>query len=142
MKTDRVIQKDIKEKITILVVEDNLLSRKSITSMLKNWGYKYDECANGKMALERIMLKEYDIVLMDIEMPQINGYDTTRYIRESLKLGLPIIAITSHHDLGDREKCLTAGMNDYLVKPIKEEALYNLITNYLFASVVLNKEIE
>jgi len=140
MKTDRVIPDELKDKIKILVVEDNLMSRKLAAFVLKNWGYKYDECTNGKQALENIKLDKYDLILMDIQMPEMDGYETTRYIRKKLELGLPIIAMTSHSDPGERERCLSAGMNDYIAKPIKEEELYNIITNYLFTTVVLNPE--
>lgn len=140
MKTDRVIPEALKPNIKILVVEDNLLSRKLAAFVLKDWGYKYDECANGKLAIENLKLHKYDLILMDIQMPELNGYDTTRYIRKNLELGLPIIAMTSSSSPGEREKCLMAGMNDYIAKPIKEEELYNIITNYLFTTVVLNQE--
>ena len=140
MKTDRVIPTEFKEKIKILVVEDNLLSRKLATFMLKNWGYRYDECPNGKEALENMKIHKYDLILMDIEMPEMNGYDTTKFIRKKLELGLPIIAMTAHSDPGEREKCLLAGMNDYIAKPIQEEELYNVVTNYLYTTVVLNPE--
>lgn len=140
MKTDRIIQDEVKAKIKILVVEDNLLSRKFLGFMLKNWGYKFDECSNGKLAIENITIHKYDLILMDIQMPELDGHETSRYIRSNLKLGLPIIAMTSHSDDEEREKCLFSGMNDYMAKPINEEELYNSITNYLFTTVVLNKE--
>src|SRR5476651_1584185 len=101
MKTDRVIPDELKEKIKILVVEDNLMSRKLAAFVLKNWGYKYDECANGNQALQNIKIHKYDLILMDIQMPELNGYDTTKYIRKKLELGLPIIAMTSHSDPGE-----------------------------------------
>lgn len=140
MKTDRIIQDEVKAKIKLLVVEDNLLSRKFLGFMLKNWGYKFDECSNGKLAIENITIHKYDLILMDIQMPELNGHETTKYIRRTLKLGLPIIAMTSHSTEEEREKCLLSGMNDYMAKPIKEEELYNIITNYLFTTVVLNTE--
>jgi CheY-like chemotaxis protein len=140
MLTDRVIPEDLKGKIKILVVEDNPLNQKLAAFMLANWGFKHDICSNGKQALERIRLNTYDLILMDIQMPEMDGYDTTRYIRTELELGLPIIAMTSQVVPGEREKCLVAGMNDYIEKPIKEEQLYNLIINYLFSTVVENIE--
>ena len=140
MKTDRVIQNELKSKIKILIVEDNLLSRKLVGFMFTNWGYTFDECANGKLAIENIKLHKYDLILMDIQMPELNGYDTAKYIRKELKLGLPIIAMTSHSNPGERERCLLSGMNDYIAKPINEEELYNVVTNYLFTTVVLNQE--
>jgi CheY-like chemotaxis protein len=138
MLTDRVIPPEFKNKIRILVVEDNMLNQKLAAFMLKGWGFKYDICSNGKQALERLKVDTYDLILMDIQMPEMDGYEATRVIREELKLGVPIIATTSHASPGEREKCLLHGMTDYLTKPIKEEELYNLVTNYLFTTVVEN----
>ena len=140
MITDRVIPQKLKEKILILVVEDNLLSRKLTEFMLHNWGFRHEVCANGKLAIENLKLHKYDLILMDVHMPEMNGYETTKYIRGEMKLGLPIIAMTSHASEEERKRCLLAGMNDYLTKPIKEEELYNLTVNYLFATVVENPE--
>lgn len=140
MLTDRVIPKEIKDKVKILVVEDNLLCRKLVTFFLKKWGYKYEVCANGKLALENLKLEKYDLILLDIQMPEMDGIKTAQKIRTEMKLGLPIIAMTSHASEEERERCLKAGINDYLTKPINEEALYNLTVNYLFIVVVENQE--
>jgi CheY-like chemotaxis protein len=140
MLTDRVIPKEIKDKVKILVVEDNLLCRKLVTFFLKKWGYKYDVCANGKLALENLKLEKYDLILLDIQMPEMDGIKTAQKIRIEMKLGLPIIAMTSHASEEERERCLKAGINDYLTKPINEEELYNLTVNYLFIVVVENQE--
>lgn len=138
--TDRVIPVELKEKIRILVVEDNLLNQKLAGFMLRSWGFKYDICSNGKLAIEKLRLNTYDLILMDIQMPEMNGYEATVYIRNEMKLGMPIIATTSHSSAEERERCLTAGMTDYLTKPVKEVELYNLVTNYLFSTVVENVE--
>jgi CheY-like chemotaxis protein len=140
MVTDRVIPQELKDKIKILVVEDNILNQKLAGFMIKKWGFQYDICENGKLAIENPNLNKYDLILMDIQMPEMNGYETTQYIREHLKLGVPIIAMTSHVMPGEREKCLSFGMTDYISKPIREEEFYNLITNYLFVTVVENAE--
>ena len=140
MVTDRVIPSELKDKIKILVVEDNPLNQKLADFMLANWGFKHDICTNGKLALELLKLNSYDLILMDILMPEMDGFQTTQYIRRNLELGLPIIAMTSHAIPGEREKCLSAGMTDYIEKPVKEEQLYNLIINYLFSTVVESAE--
>ena len=140
MLTDRVIPKEIKDKVKILVVEDNLLCRKLVTFFLKKWGYKYEVCANGKLALENLKLEKYDIILLDIQMPEMDGIKAAQKIRTEMKLGLPIIAMTSHASEEERERCLKAGINDYLTKPINEEELYNLMVNYLFIVVVESPE--
>jgi CheY-like chemotaxis protein len=138
--TDRVIPAHLKEKINILVVEDNLLSRKLIAFWLKNWGFKFDCVANGKLAIENLKLNKYDIILMDVQMPGLNGYETVQYIRKQMKLGLPVIAMTSQASEEDRQRCLKAGMNDFATKPLEEIELYNLVVNYLFITVVDNPE--
>ncbi len=140
MITDRVIPEELKEKINILVVEDNLLGRKLVGFLLKKWGFHYDVCANGKLALENLKLNKYDLILMDIQMPEMDGHETAKYIRNKLKLGLPIIAMTSHATEEERKRCLISGMVDYIAKPIEEEELYNLTVNYLFTTVVENPE--
>jgi len=84
--------------------------------------------------------RTYELVLMDIQMPEMNGYEASMAIRSELKLGIPIIATTSHSSPDERERCLGCGMTDYLAKPIKEVELYNLVTNYLFSTVVENIE--
>jgi CheY-like chemotaxis protein len=140
MITDRVIPKEIKDKVKILVVEDNLLCRKLVTFFLKKWSYKYDVCANGKLALENLKLEKYDLILLDIQMPEMDGIMTAQKIRTEMKLGLPIIAMTSQASEEERERCLKAGINDYLTKPINEEKLYNLMVNYLFIVVVENQD--
>jgi CheY-like chemotaxis protein len=138
--TDRVIPPGLKDKIRILVVEDNVLNQKLADFMLRDWDFQHDICSNGKQAIDLLKINTYDLILMDIQMPEMNGYEATTYIREELKLGVPIIATTSHSSPGEREKCLLSGMTDYLTKPIKEVELYNLVTNYLFSTVVENIE--
>lgn len=140
MLTDRVIPSELKAKIKILVVEDNLLCRKLVTFFLKKWGFKYEAVANGKLAMENLKLEKYDLILLDIQMPEMDGYKTAQKIRSELKLGLPIIAMTSHASEEERKRCLKSGMNDYLTKPINEEELYNLTVNYLFVIIVENQE--
>lgn len=115
----------------VLVVEDNLMNQKLAGFMLKDWGFDFDICSNGKLAVEKLKTHSYNIVLMDIQMPEMNGYEATEFIRTQLKLTLPIIAMTAHALPGEKEKCLSFGMTDYISKPIKENDLRNLITKYL-----------
>jgi signal transduction histidine kinase/ActR/RegA family two-component response regulator len=117
--------------IKVLVAEDNLLNQKLAAFMLKDWGAEYDICNNGKLAIEKLKTNSYDIVLMDIQMPEMNGYEATEHIRNTLKLTLPIIAMTAHALPGEREKCLSFGMTDYISKPIKENDLRDLINKYI-----------
>ncbi len=136
MITDRIIPQEIKDKITILVVEDNLMARKLTAFLLTNWGFRYDICVNGKHAIENLKLNDYDLILMDVHMAEMDGHETTKYIRRVMKLGLPIIAMTSNSSEEERKKCLMSGMNDYIAKPIIEEEMYNLTVGYLFTTVV------
>ena len=141
MITDRIIPQKLKDKIKILVVEDNLLNQKLAGFMLKDWGFKYTICSNGKNALDNLKSNTYDLILMDIQMPELNGHETAEHIRRKLKLELPIIAMTAHAMPGEKEKCLRVGMTDYISKPINEIELFNMITNYLFSSVVKTEKI-
>lgn len=122
---------EVINKTKILVVEDNSLNQKLAGFMLKGWGFQFDIVENGKFALEKLTDNVYDIILMDIQMPELNGYETSRFIRENLKLSLPIIAITAHALPGEKEKCISFGMTDYISKPIKELNLYNKIVKNL-----------
>jgi signal transduction histidine kinase/DNA-binding response OmpR family regulator len=116
--------------IEILVVEDNEINKLLLTQLFKNWEVKYDVTGNGKQAIEKLKNKHYSIILMDIQMPVMDGYTATREIRENLGLKTPIIAMTAHAMQGEREKCLGYGMNDYIAKPIHEVKLQDLIVRY------------
>ena len=121
----------IENNMKILVVEDNILNQKLAGFMLKDWGFDFDICGNGKLATEKLKTNSYNLILMDIQMPEMNGYEATEFIREQLKLTIPIIAMTAHALPGEREKCVGFGMTDYISKPIKEIDLRNLITQYM-----------
>jgi PAS domain S-box-containing protein len=111
-------------KLNILVVEDNLINIKFVKSLFANYKIEADIAENGKLALEQMKQKEYDLVLMDIEMPEMNGYVTTSFIRHELKSNVPIIAMTAHAMAGEQDKCLALGMNDYISKPINANLLF------------------
>ncbi len=120
-----------KHNVKILVVEDNIMNQKLAGFMLNDWGFDHDICNNGKTALEKIKNNNYDLILMDIQMPGMNGYETTEVLRTQLKLHLPIIAMTAHALPGEKEKCISHGMTDHISKPINENELFNLITKHL-----------
>lgn len=119
------------DKIKILIVEDNLLNQKLAAFMIADFGYAFDICGNGKLAVDKLEKDVYDLVLMDIQMPEMDGYEATGVIRKKLMLNIPIIAMTAHAMPGEKDKCLGFGMTDYISKPIKETDLHNLIIKYI-----------
>lgn len=117
---------------TILVVEDNLLNQQVVTEILNVAGVIVETANNGKEAIQMLTSSSYDLVLMDIQMPEMDGYTATQEIRKNPQYqSLPIIAMTAHAMKGVREKCLEAGMNDYITKPIVIEQLFSTIAEWL-----------
>ena len=116
--------------ICILVVEDNKINQSLIHHLFHNWQLKFDMVNNGREAIDILLTKNYNLILMDIQMPEMDGYTATQEIRNKLKLDTPIIAMTAHALAGEREKCLSYGMNEYISKPIREEQLHKLITQF------------
>jgi PAS domain S-box-containing protein len=112
----------------VLVVEDNPTNQQVAQAVLEGAGILVDIAANGKEALAALQRARYDAVLMDIQMPQMDGYEATRRIREDARFSsLPIIAMTAHAMKGDDEKCLAAGMDDYIAKPIQQDRLFRTL---------------
>lgn len=114
------------QQLHVLLVEDNDINRLYAKSILKNWHCTTDSAENGLVAIEWIKNYNYDVVLMDVQMPVMDGYETTKAIRMMAhpKRAVPIIALTANATKPDIEKCLAAGMNDYLAKPFTPEDLY------------------
>ena len=130
-------------KATILVVEDNLVNQQLTRTMLENFGCRVDVAENGLQAVEALSHTSYDLVLMDCQMPVMDGLTATRRIREKARseavptaqssgtMGMPIIALTAHALEGSREQCLDAGMSDYLSKPFTMGELYAKVSSWL-----------
>ena len=123
-----IIQLDSEVKnLRVLVAEDVDLNQLLIKIILKDFGFEYEIVGNGKIAIEKLQTNTYDIILMDLQMPEMNGFEATEYIREKLKSTIPIIALTADVSLADVSKCQEYGMDDYIAKPINEKLLYSKI---------------
>jgi PAS domain S-box-containing protein len=113
--------------LRVLVAEDVALNQLLIKILLNEFGFKYEIVGNGKLAIEKMQTNAYDIILMDLQMPEMNGYEATEYIRKTLKSHIPIIALTADVTSIDVSKCKEFGMDDYVSKPINEDLLYQKI---------------
>ena len=122
-------------KANILLVEDSRVNQMVAKAMLHKMGFNVDVAENGLEALDALGSQPYDLVLMDCQMPEMDGYEATRIIRsgsrQTIKKDVPIVAMTANAIVGDREKCLGAGMNDYLTKPIIPERLLSSLEKWL-----------
>lgn len=115
------------KKIKILAVEDVPLNQLLLKIIIDEFGFEGDFAENGKEAIEKLQTNSYDIVLMDLQMPEMNGLEATEYIRKEMNSKIPIIALTADVTMGDLEKCKSIGMNGHIAKPIDEKLLYNKI---------------
>ena len=147
-----IMEQDIEKKnIRVLVVEDIALNQLLMKTLLDDFGFERDIASNGKIAIEKLAENKYDIILMDLQMPEMNGFEATDHIRNVLKLDIPIIALTADVTTVDLAKCKAVGMNDYIAKPVDERLLYSKIIG-LFqkptaaaiaaAAAVVNEEIK
>ncbi len=130
---DTTLKSD-KSLIKILIAEDNLINRKLAMAMLKKKGWDAIAVGDGQEALDVLEKESFDLILMDVQMPKMGGFDTTKMIRKNEKIKgdhVPIIAMTAHAMQGDKQKCLDAGMDDYVSKPIKADELYAVIERTL-----------
>jgi len=100
-------------------------------TLLDDFGFEHDIADNGRIAIEKLQKKSYDIILMDLHMPEMNGFETTEYIRRKMNSQVPIIALTADVTTADLTKCTAVGMNDYISKPLDEKLLYNKIIELL-----------
>ncbi len=130
--TQHSIAEEAKHSTHILLAEDNPINQKLARFMLTKAGYQLKVAANGKEAVEIFTAEpeKFDLILMDIQMPQMNGLDATRIIREKGFSDVPIVAMTAQTMKGDREKCLEAGMDDYIAKPIRREKVFAMVKKW------------
>jgi CheY-like chemotaxis protein/anti-sigma regulatory factor (Ser/Thr protein kinase) len=123
-----------REAKIILLAEDNPVNQQLMKVLLKKMGFEVTLVENGKLAVEALGKASYDIILMDIQMPEMNGLEATRTIRQN-GIKTPIVAITANALKGDREQCLEAGCDDYLPKPVDKHDLEDMINKYLQPSI-------
>lgn len=122
------LQQNMRGRLRLLLAEDNLVNQKVALHMLKKLGIRADVAANGLEVLLALERQSYDVVLMDVQMPKMDGFETAKAIRERWKNGMPhIIAVTAHALEGDRKRCIEAGMDDYVSKPVSMKELASAI---------------
>jgi PAS domain S-box-containing protein len=134
MHTQYSVREAMKQSVRILLAEDNPVNQKLAVMMLGKGGYKVDVAGNGKETVAAFTETPgaYDLIFMDVQMPEMDGKAATQTIRRLGFTDIPIVAMTAHAMKGDREMCLEAGMNDYMTKPIKRETVFGMIKKYVF----------
>jgi len=132
--TQYLVREELKQSVRILLAEDNPINQKLAMAMLGKAGYLVTLAENGRQAVEMYCQepKHFDIILMDVQMPELDGLEATRQIRDKGFTAVPIVAMTANSMTGDREKCLAAGMNDYISKPIKREVVFQALDRWLY----------
>ncbi len=145
-KADAEIVSDIVEldtenrNINVLVAEDIPLNQLLMKTLLDDFGFGCDIATNGRIAVEKLQQNSYDIILMDLQMPEMNGFEATDYIRNKMNLNIPIIALTADVTTVDLAKCRSVGMNDYIAKPIDERVLYSKIVGLVQKIIPIDEE--
>ncbi|MDQ6531434.1 ATP-binding protein [Flavobacterium sp. LHD-85] len=123
----KTVSKNDLGNLKILLCEDNVLNQKLAKSVINNFGFDLDIAQNGEEGIELLSQNKYDLVLMDLQMPVKDGYQTTEYIRNEMNSTIPIIAMTAHSLVGEQERCYKVGMNAYVPKPFKQAVLLKAI---------------
>jgi len=136
--TTNVHVEDIGRDIHVLIVEDNPINQRLVIKLMEARGYQTTVAEHGRIAVEELAARDYDIVLMDLQMPEMDGYEATKLIRKMAapKKNTPIVAMTAHTIKGELEKCLSIGMNDYISKPFSAAELYQKVEALTVAHVV------
>lgn len=133
-KKESMSQKSLPRDLNILLAEDNPINSKLAYKLLTKKGWKVKKVVNGIKALKEVKKGMYDLIFMDVQMPEMDGFEATKIIREFEKddgKHIPIIAMTAHALQGDREKCISAGMDEYIAKPMKPENIYKVIVKIM-----------
>jgi len=131
--TQYSVLEDMKHSVRILLAEDNPVNQKLAKIMLTKAGYQVEVANNGKEAVEKYAAspKDFDLIFMDVQMPEMDGLEATKAIRQGGFYTIPIVAMTAHAMKGDREMCLEAGMDDYITKPIKREVVFEVLEKWV-----------
>ncbi len=133
--TRHTVSEARRRRVRLLLAEDNAINQLVAVKMLEKMGYRVDVAANGQEALAAVRDLPYDLVLMDCQMPEMDGFEATRHIRDPqsavLNHQVPVIAMTAYAMKSDREKCLEAGMDDYLSKPVQAAQLAVVLERWL-----------
>jgi CheY-like chemotaxis protein len=131
------------KNIKVLVVEDIPLNQLLMKTLLDDFGFEREIAGNGKIAIEKLEAKAFDVILMDLQMPEMNGFEASDYIRNTMHLTIPIIALTADVTTVDLAKCKAVGMNDYIAKPVDERLLFRKIVGLVKKPIqTTNLEIE
>lgn len=134
----KTVSKNDLGNLKILLCEDNVLNQKLAKSVINNFGFDLDIAQNGEEGIELLSQNEYDLVLMDLQMPVKDGYQTTEYIRNEMNSTIPIIAMTAHSLVGEQERCYKVGMNAYVPKPFKQAVLLKAIKTVMTPDYIVN----
>ncbi len=134
--TQHTLAEEVKHSVNILLAEDNPVNQKLAVVLLTKAGYLLEAVNNGKEAVEKYTANpdNFDLIFMDVNMPEMDGLEATKIIRDKGHKDVPIIAMTAAAMKEDREKCLKAGMNDYIAKPIKREVVFSMVRKWIFPS--------
>ncbi|MBV1877071.1 MAG: response regulator [Pseudomonadales bacterium] len=134
MTQHKIVELETLSEIRILVAEDNLVNQKVILKLLQKMGLATDLATDGQQAIDKSLEQKYDLILMDIEMPNVDGFEATACIRTQPGMqDTPIVALTAHALLEQKEKCFNSGMSDFLTKPVNPKALSNMIEKWCAA---------
>ena len=134
MITQHTLAEEAKHSVRILLAEDNPMNQKLAQYMLTKAGYQLEVANNGREAVEKYTAEpeRYDLIFMDVHMPEMDGLEATKVLRNRGYKEIPIIAMTADAMKEDRDKCLESGMNDYMAKPIKREEVFAMIKKWVF----------
>lgn len=128
--------------VRVLLVEDHQLNQQLALRLIRDFGFVVSLAIHGRAAIELLKEESFDVILMDLQMPEMDGYEATVFIRDKMHIETPIIALTAHSSSGEREKCLSLGMNDYMTKPYRSKDLYYKIVRAISGTATEPKQNE